>query len=144
MKHEIKPVTINDFKEAVTGALTAELDILKMIFKDPIARIVLPIICIMMLTFLCGEPVYAMENQVPTAYDGEVLCVLPDSAITDPVTDQDAMHYGPAYRWASSACLQPVKGPGIDPQNPIYKEIWDGHFKRYLTYAEIHGHFKED
>lgn len=141
---EIKPVTINDFMEAVTGALMEVGGQMKRIFTDKVARVVLPIMCIMMLTLLCGEPVYAMGNQVPTAYDGEVLCVLPDSAITDQVTDQDAAHYGPAYRWASSACLQPVKGPGIDPENPVYKEIWDGHFKRYLTYAEIHGHLKED
>lgn len=143
---EMKPVTFNDFMEAVTGALVEVGGQMKRIFTDKVARVVLPIMCIMMLTLLCGEPVYAMENQVPTAYDGEVLCVLPDSAITDPATaeDQDAMHYGPAYRIALSACLQPVKGPGIDPKNPLFKVIEEGHFKRYLTYYEKTGHFKED
>jgi len=138
---EMHPVTVNDFKEAVMDLVT----ILDREFRPLSVRITLAVIGVLAAWLLCSsQPVYAMENTAPTTIDGEVLCVLPDSAITDQVTDQDAMHYGPAYRWASSACLQPVKGPGIDPQNPIYKEIWDGHFKRYLTYAEIHGHFKED
>lgn len=144
MKHEIKPVTIGDFKEAVTGALMEVGGQMKRIFTDRVARVVLPIMCIMMLTLLCGEPVYAMENQAPTTIDGEVLCVLPDSAITDTANDQDAAHYGPAYRISLSACLQPVKGPGIDPKNPLFKVIEEGHFKRYLTYYEKTGHFKED
>lgn len=138
---EMHPVTIGDFKEAVMDLVT----ILDRGFRPLTVRITLAFIGVLAAWLLCSaEPVYAMENQVPTAYDGEVLCVLPDSAITDTAKDQDAAHYGPAYRWASSACLQPVKGPGIDPKNPVYKDIWDGHFKRYITYAEIHGHLKED
>lgn len=138
---EMHPVTINDFNEAVMDLVT----ILDREFRPLSVRITLAVIGLLAAWLLCSaEPIYAMENTAPTAYDGEVLCVLPDSAITAPATDQDAAHYGPGFRWASSACLQPVKGPGIDPKNPIYKDIWDGHFKRYITYAEIHGHLKED
>ena len=138
---EMKPVTVSDFKEAAKDLVT----VLDRVLNNWTARFVLVIMGVMIVWVACSsQPVYAMENTAPTAYDGEVLCVLPDSAITDTAKDQDAAHYGPAYRWASSACLQPVKGPGIDPKNPVYKDIWDGHFKRYITYAEIHGHLKED
>lgn len=141
MKKEMKPVTVNDFKEAFMD-LVATLD---SVFNNWTARLVLVYLSAMIIWLACAsQPIYAMENTVPTAYDGEVLCVLPDSAITDQVTDQDAAHYGPAYRIALSACLQPVKGPGIDPRNPVYKVIEEGHFKRYLTYYEKTGHYKED
>ena len=138
---EMHPVTVNDFKEAVMDLVT----VLDRGFRPLTVRITLAFIGVLAAWLLCSaEPVYAMENTAPTTIDGEVLCVLPDSAITDTAKDQDAAHYGPAYRISLSACLQPVKGPGIDPKNPLFKVIEEGHFKRYLTYYEKTGHFKED
>lgn len=132
MKHEIKPVTVNDFKEAFMD-LVATLD---SVFNNWTARLVLVYLSAMIIWLACAsQPIYAMENTAPTTIDGEVLCVLPDSAITD----QD----GPAYHMILAAGFYEVKGPGIDPKNPLFKEVWDGHFKRYITYQEKTGHFKE-